>query len=1200
MDHTSFVSAVRSAAADGRLVVLLGWSATRLDWAHFTEEMAAVAETFQPARAALMREESAAGRILEANDYFADKDRVPVLDRSRLFTRLFDQRKPADVSPILRAIAKLPARHWFTTAYDALLKYALASEDATIEIVDNRKDSLKTLIGQWSYKRFGVYLAGRTFTSETLIYSAETWNHLETTPGFRDLLIRLFTENSILALGFDDSDPILLRLLKFVWEQLGTAAQGHYFLATREATSIATPIATHFNIVQYSAANNSDELHELLRSCRTGIASASPTILAPSQAEELRSLAKILITLQDAEGRESGYSLASAAVVLKAYDSGARTMDQLVHSVATIVHTRAESARTMVEKGVSQLKKLAGVHQATDGAYKIQGIASRIVGDAVVRDIEARLMSYATRYRSSEEDRELFRNVITYVMLAQGMTLARTFINEDESVAYDLERIVTESLAQFPDPKFGVAAEFRRAVIDVLYSPSSEAAKALFKLAHAAFSLELVFLNPIEPALDKVLHWRLYLDSNIALRILSQAHAQSRSLRELLQRCKRIGTPVAIQWPFIEEIVSHSRLQERILQATSVLDADKLGRYVSSIPSTERSPFLDWYLAHVKTNGWTTYRDFAQKKGIHALGTVRDALQNLGVANEGDGIVQRLDTSERETLWAELRAWRRDVSTPGRKLRRNEATQVEWLVMLRKKGVRSWFLSIDGQLRRALKTVLGGQYAGFVMTPAAWAHQLTELHWGEVDLSGFTSMMWSYPVQTKEERAKESVLQEVLKTYKGDKSDLDPESLRDTVDNIFSQGPIRAAIVAPSVEDSLDGEQEFVASLEDLLPVAVSAVLDSIASERAHRRSHEDVKEEDTLGPISGHASISAPIDFGIITALPEERDAALAQLEDVTEIRFEQTDTRTYFRGTLRAAGATVYQIVVTMLHRMGNIDSALATADLIRGWQPTYVIMLGIAGGVDAKRQSLGDVIVANQVIYYESAKISKAVQPRPFTLHTDPLLLDRAQNFRSEHWARAIPSSAIRPGSVATSPAVRIGPIASGEKVISNSKAIAQLCLLVPKLEAVEMESTGVGTAAFSSFKKIGFLAVRGISDFSNAKKGDSWHAFAANAASAWLGEFLRSRPVNNALPSTGPIPSLVAPPLDKRELFRALEKRLSMEDLRVLCFMLEVDFDNIVGGTKNIKVVELIKLFERRGQLAKVEQAFAEFVTADDGK
>jgi nucleoside phosphorylase len=1197
VDQPAFVNTVRSAAAEGRLIVLIGWSATELGWAPFSEELARVAERFQPTRAALMRAEAADGKILAANDYFADKDRVPPADRAALFSRLFDQKKPADVSPLLRAFAKLPARHWFTTAYDALLKYALAAEDATVEIIDNKKDALKTLLSQWSYKRFGVYLAGRAFTPETLVYSTETWLELEKTPGFRDLLIRLLTENTILAFGFEPADPLLARVAEFVRDGLGTTPRGHYFLTTSPNGEIDARIKELFTAIQYSAANDANELHELLRSCRSGVTATAPAVLAPRREEELRSLAKILITLQDAEGRDSGYALASAAIVLRSYEDGSRTHEQLIKSVARIAHTQSGNARNMVDRGLAQLKKLASVHQAADGAYEIQGVTGRIVGDAVVKDIEARLMSYASRYVPNEPDRELFRSAITHIMLAQGMTLARSFINEDESVAYDLDRLVTESLKKLPPPKHGVGAELQRAIIDVLYSPGPQAAKALFKLAHAAFSLELLFLNPSEPALDKILQWRLYLDSNVALRILSQVHPQSHALRDLLQRCNRIGTPVAILAPFIEEIASHSLLQERILQATKISDAEKLERYVASIPAVERSPFLEWYLAHVKTSGWSTYRDFAQKKGIHAIASVRNTLAHLGVTSEGDGIVQRLDTSERETLWAELRVWRRDATTPGRKLRRNEATQVEWLVRLREQGIRSWFLSIDGQLRRALKTLFGGKYAGFVMTPAAWAHQLTELHWGEVDLSGFTSMMWSYPIQTKEERAKDSVLREVLKAYKGDAADLDPEHLRDAVDNVFSQGPIRAAIAAPSSEDALEVESEFVTNLEDILPVAVSAVLDSIATERARRAPEHDEKDFAMPHTSSG----TAAIEFGIVTALPVERDAVLAQLEGVTKIQFEQSDTRTYYHGTIRAAGAAVYNVVVTMLQRMGNIDAALATADLIRGWQPSHVVMLGIAGGVDPKRQSLGDVVVANQVVYYESAKLADQVQPRPFVLQVDSLLLNRAQNFQSEHWSRAIPASATRPDKKEASPFVHIGPIASGEKVIASASAIGQLTKLVPKLEAVEMESTGVGTAAFSSFKKVGFLSVRAISDFADANKGDEWHPYSSNAAAAWLGEFIRSRPVEPRPQGALPAPtSMVPPKIDKKGLFRALDKRLNLDELKILCFLLDVDFDNVPGSTKSTKVVELITLFERKGQLSKVELAFAEFVTTEDGK
>lgn len=494
MDYPSFVRTIRSAAAEGRLVVLIGWSASEFGWARFSEELARVAERFQPTRAALMRAEAADGRILAANDYFADKDRVPSADRAQLFSTLFDQKKPADVSPLLRAITKLPARHWFTTAYDAILKYALAAEDATIEIIDNKMDALKTLLSQWSHKRFGVYLAGRSFTPDTLVYSTETWSELERTPGFRDLLIRLFTENTILAFGFEPGDPLLVRLAEFAQEGLGATTRAHYFLTPQATTEVHARVAELFTVIRYSPANDADELHALLRSCRSGVTSTAPTILAPRREDELRSLAKILITLQDAEGRDSGYALASAAIVLRAYGDGARTRDQLVRSVGAIAHTQGGNARNMVDRGLAQLKKVGSVKQAADGAYEIRNVVDRIVGDAVIKDIEARLMSYASRYVPSESDRELFRSAITHIMLAQGMTLARTFINEDESVAYDLERLVTESLKGLPSPKHSVASELRRAIIDVLYSPAPEAAKALFKLAHAAFSLELLFL----------------------------------------------------------------------------------------------------------------------------------------------------------------------------------------------------------------------------------------------------------------------------------------------------------------------------------------------------------------------------------------------------------------------------------------------------------------------------------------------------------------------------------------------------------------------------------------------------------------------------------------------------------------------------------------------------------------------------------
>jgi hypothetical protein len=231
-----------------------------------------------------------------------------------------------------------------------------------------------------------------------------------------------------------------------------------------------------------------------------------------------------------------------------------------------------------------------------------------------------------------------------------------------------------------------------------------------------------------------------------------------------------------------------------------------------------------------------TFWDFAQKKMLSSSARLEQLLNNMGIHIEGYGITQVLDTSQRETLWDDLRKWKGDHSASGRRLRRNEATQVEWMVRLRTSGTRAWFLSIDGQLRRALLSLRRGYYAGFVMTPTAWAHQIADLHWGEIDLSGFSALMWSFPAKTVEERAQELVLRKLL-TEHPEAVGLDPEWLRDRVEDLFSRGGLAASLPASISEEEADPDEEagFKTAIDNILPAAVSAILDQMGKRRLQK-----------------------------------------------------------------------------------------------------------------------------------------------------------------------------------------------------------------------------------------------------------------------------------------------------------------------------------------------------------------------------
>lgn len=49
-----------------------------------------------------------------------------------------------------------------------------------------------------------------------------------------------------------------------------------------------------------------------------------------------------------------------------------------------------------------------------------------------------------------------------------------------------------------------------------------------------------------------------------------------------------------------------------------------------------------------------------------------------------------------------------------------------------------------------------------------------------------------------------------------------------------------------------------------------------------------------------------------------------------------------------------------------------------------------------------------------------------------------------------------------------------------------------------------------------------------------------------------------------------------------LFEEMNNRLSNDELKILCFKLNIDYDNIPGRDKQTKIVELINLIERQGK------------------
>ena len=273
-------------------------------------------------------------------------------------------------------------------------------------------------------------------------------------------------------------------------------------------------------------------------------------------------------------------------------------------------------------------------------------------------------------------------------------------------------------------------------------------------------------------------------------------------------------------------------------------------------------------------------------------------------------------------------------------------------------------------------------------------------------------------------------------------------------------------------------------------------------------------------------AATRAPetVDIAIVTILPEEYEAVRKQLgksrrDPGTE---EQPNQYAWMLGEIAHAEGGHYRVVLAMAASPGNTSSSLATSKTIARWQPRYVLLVGIAGGMVRENLALGDVVISSIIRAYEYGKVHEGrFEPRPdFQYRVDGSLLRNALTLKARNWQKGLGR---KPGRATAQSKLLSGPIASGDKVIDDvsSEFFAAVARSFPKLLAVEMEGAGAAAAieeAQEEGRNVGFLMIRGISDMPPAGPGkpqakqrasgtrgaggtqvrDRWKKYAAEAA------------------------------------------------------------------------------------------------------
>lgn len=176
----------------------------------------------------------------------------------------------------------------------------------------------------------------------------------------------------------------------------------------------------------------------------------------------------------------------------------------------------------------------------------------------------------------------------------------------------------------------------------------------------------------------------------------------------------------------------------------------------------------------------------------------------------------------------------------------------------------------------------------------------------------------------------------------------------------------------------------------------------------------------------------------------------------------------------------------------------STLVTNAAIEEWRPKAVIAPGIAFGIDATKQRIGDVLVSLIVHCYELARVQADVTIRRGESVQAGLSLSNRFRHTSD-WRFARPDEELC--------GIHLGAVLSGEKLVDSAEFKAALLVDYPEAIGGEMEAVGIYAACRRA--NIDWIVVKSICDWADGNKHKAYQELAAAAAVSLVEHVLSKR-------------------------------------------------------------------------------------------
>ena len=247
-------------------------------------------------------------------------------------------------------------------------------------------------------------------------------------------------------------------------------------------------------------------------------------------------------------------------------------------------------------------------------------------------------------------------------------------------------------------------------------------------------------------------------------------------------------------------------------------------------------------------------------------------------------------------------------------------------------------------------------------------------------------------------------------------------------------------------------------------------------------------------------------VDAAIICALETPELTEIKRLPFDWEPYNVPGDSTDYFQGTFLDK-----KLICAASYEMGLSSAAILSTKIISTFRPKYLIMTGIAGGVDKEKLHFGDVMLADPCFDYESGKrifksnesifmpdyrqirLDNSIMQIIRRLSTQQDKLDKIKN----ECDYEKPNEQLQ---------LKIGPFGSGAAVLSDKTVIDRVKQHNRKFLGFDMEAYAVMlSGTISTEPRVTPIVIKAVSDFGDGKI-DKYQKYASYTSAKVLQWFL----------------------------------------------------------------------------------------------